>query len=236
MPNTSQETFDVASLEQPLYFPYRAYHHDAGWEKLADLGPELSLSKGYTIRAASNTNYCYLVTSGSMISLVHNPDGQLSQSAFFLRGSLFQEPSALARLPVCLSYKALDPTTLVRIASNDLKCAMMADATVFDFVMESTARKFNATQEQLRETKTLDVRARIYLMLLGLAKDCRTAEDDSWTRINLRLTQQSMSDMLGVNRVTVNTALRDLYDANVVCKIAGRYLVRDTHGFMEAVV
>lgn len=234
MPKTSQTDFKPENIDPPLHLPHRAYHKESGWEPIAALGPILSLSTGYIIYTAANPVYCYLVLSGMMGAFVEEPDEALSQSSFFLRGSMFLEPTVLSQLPAPLVYRAIEPTKLVRINRVDLKRAMMRHEGVFDFVMSAVAEKLNAAQEQVREAKTLDVRERVYLMLLGLAKDCGKQGSNGWIVIDLKLTQQSMSDMLSVNRVTVNTALQDLYDAQVVRKSNGRYAVRDPQGIISS--
>lgn len=233
MPKTSQVAFDLANIARPLYFPYRAYHNVKGWEKLVSEGPKLTLSSGFAIHSSTSPNYGYLVTSGVIGAHVRRADGSQSQTAFFLEGSMFLEPSALSQLPSNLLYQALTAAEVVRIDHDDLKAAMMRDPDVLDFVVTSITLKLNAAHEQLYETMNLDVRARIYFMLLGLAKDSGTMDDDGWIRLGFKLTQQEMSDMLGINRVTANTALQDLYDVGVVKKAAGYYLVRDTEGFTK---
>ena len=235
MPTTAQTKFSLDDLEIPCYFPYIAYKNLRHWEALRKLGPTLSLSKGYTIHTSAGATYCYLVLEGSIEALVKTRNGLINQSAFFMEGSLFQEPSALTKLPSDVTYKAITSAKVVRITRNDLKKAMMANGKVFDFVINSMTIKMNAAREQLRETKLLDVRARVYFMLLGIAATCSEAKGDGWHHLTLKLTQQQMSDMLGVNRVTVNTALQELYDANVVKKCDARYAVFDGRGMLQQV-
>ena len=233
MPTVSQDTFDPSKLDTPDYFPHYAYREPANLELLGELGPTFACSAGHVIYGHGNSNYCYMVQSGIIAATLHGLDDFSRQSALFLEGSLFLEPSALSGLPSNIAYRAVKPSKLVRISRDDLQDAMSRDPAVFKAVLTAITMKLNAAHEQLRESATLDVRARIYFMLLGIAETCSEDEGDGWHRITVQLTQQNMSDMLGVNRVTVNTALRDLYEKGVVRKQGRQYAVHDAKGILR---
>ena len=55
---------------------------------------------------------------------------------------------------------------------------------------------------------------------------------DGWHKLTFKVTQRQMSAMLGVNRVTVNTALQNLYDKGLVRKDSGYYHVLDAKGML----
>ena len=234
MPTISQDTFDPNKLDTPDYFPHYAYREPANLELLRELGPIITCSTGHVISAHGNSNYCYMVQSGIMAATLQGLDDFSRQSALFLEGSLFLEPSALSGLPSNIAYRAVQPSTLMRIDRDDLRAAMTRNPDIFETVLRAITMKLNAAHEQLRESTTLDVRARIYFMLLGIAETCSEDEGDGWHTITIRLTQQNMSDMLGVNRVTVNTALRDLYGKGVVRKQGSLYSVHDANGILHA--
>lgn len=233
MPNISQDAFDLEKLSAPSYFPCYAYRQPENRALLVGLGPVLTLSKGHVLRAKGITHHCYLVLAGLMSGTVQGADDFVCQSAFFLEGSLLLEPSALSGLPANVAFKAVEPTKLVRIASDDLKRTMAEDSRVFEAVMGSMTMKLNSAHERLRETWQLDIRARIYLLLIGIAATCSKPGEGLWRHLTLKVTQQQMSDMLGVNRVTVTTALQDLYDHDVVRKEGGYYCVLDAKGILS---
>ena len=233
MPTISQDDFDLLELETPGYFPCYAYRHPENVKLFEGLGPVLRLSRGHILRANGTAHYCYLVLSGIMAGTIHGADDSICRSAYFLEGSLLLEPSALSGLPANVAFKACEPSQLMRIKNGDLHRAMTKSPSVFEAVMQSVARKLNSAHERLRETFCLDVRARIYLMLLGIASTCGEDAGGGWRRISFKVTQQEMSDMLGVNRVTVNNALQYLYDEGLVDKVDGRYRVLDAKGMIS---
>ncbi|MBC2888509.1 Crp/Fnr family transcriptional regulator [Gordonibacter massiliensis (ex Traore et al. 2017)] len=232
MPNISNEAFSLDGVELPSDFPYRAYVMEPHWERLVGLGDEVVLERGEQLHAERDARFCYLVLDGMVGSSNPAPAGSPQHGAFFLRGSLFLESNALSGLPSDTVFTALERTTLMRIGRERMKAAMMADGDVFDLVICSLAHKFFSANERLRETERYDVRMRVYLMLLGFAKDCDEPLGDDWYRITFKLTQQMIGDMLGANRVTVNTAVRNLADEGVVDKRDGSYLVRDPKGLI----
>lgn len=238
MPSVSKRPFDASAVEGLMYFPYRVYS-DPDMKLLSLLqgdGIPVSLGKGDCIRSLDFPNDCFLVKDGTMVSFIQNPDDSLMQSAYYLQGSMFLQLSALSKMPARLAYFASEPTELIRISASKLKRMMLESDELFDSIMRSMAYKLYATREQQRGAKLLDVRERIYIMLMGFAKDVGTSRDDDWLHIGLKLTQQAMSDMLCVNRVTVNTALQDLYDAGLVKKDSGYYLIKDAVGILKSAI
>ena len=233
MPATTKPAFTAKAIERPHYFPYRNYADPQMLNApVLTHGRACTLGHGDIIRASEYPGDCFLVVSGALSSFICTTETR-TLSAYYLPGSIFLELSALAHMPAALEYVALSPCELRRISGAELKSAMMEDAAVFDRVIRSICYKMYATREQQRGAKVLDVRERIYIMLLGFAKDRGHATEDGWIAIDWKLTQQDMGTMLSVNRVTVNTALQELYQAQVVRKSSGRYHVRDTAGLLN---
>ena len=232
MPNISNEAFSLDGVELPSDFPYRAYEMEPNWERLVEIGDEVVLERGEQLHAARDADSCYLVLDGMVASSNPGPAGSPQHGAFFLRGSLFLESNALSGLPSNTVFTALERTTLVRIARERMKTAMMADGAVFGLVINSLGPKLLSANERVRETERYDVRMRVYLMLLGFAKDCNDPLGDGWHRITFKLTQQTIGEMLGASRVTVNTAIRNLVEEGIVDKRNGSYLVRDPKGLI----
>lgn len=233
MPAHPKIPFDAGALTRPHYFPYRVYSDPAalGMDALSH-GHRIQLACGERLLAAEHPGSCFLVVSGAVASYVC-AEGTSTLSAFYLPGSMFLQLSALTGMASQLEYEALEPSVLLCMKGSHLKEAMMADGDLFDRVMRSVSYKMHATREQQRGAKMLDVRERIYILLLGFAKDRGTTMEDGWTRIDWKLTQQDMGAMLGVNRVTVNNALQQLYDSALVKKHGGRYCIRDAAGILE---
>ena len=232
MPTISQDEFDIDKLEVPGYFPFYAYRHPEVIRHFNGLGPVLALSRGHVLRAKGVTRHCYLVLSGMMSGTLHGADDFACQSAYFLEGSLLLEPSALSGMPANVAFKANMPTKLMRIESSVLRQAMAEREEIFDAVTMSITAKLNSAHERLRETMKLDIRTRIYFMLIGIAATCGERMGDGWHKLTFKVTQQQMSAMLGVNRVTVNTALQNLYDKGIVRKDSGYYHVLDAKGML----
>ena len=233
MPTISNEAFRLDDIELPSDFPYRAYQLEKNWELLTDLGEQIAAPRGTMLHATSHTPYCYLVQSGLVSSSNPAKDNLPRHGAFFLQGSLFLESNALSGLPSDATFTAQEDSVLIRIDPQRLKAAMMDNGDVFDLVIGSLAHKFFSANERLRETERDDVRMRVYLMLLGFARDSNDCVGGGWHRISFKLTQQMIGEMLGANRVTVNTAIRSLGENGVVEKRGGRYCVHDPKGLIS---
>jgi CRP-like cAMP-binding protein len=48
---------------------------------------------------------------------------------------------------------------------------------------------------------------------------------DAWVAINIKITQQMIGNMLGINRITVGKVLKELKEVGVIMMVNGQYWV-----------
>ena len=215
--------------DRPTPPPYRSrvFHHMPGWEKLEPLGEHIYLSGNrYIVTPGDVAEYCYLLLEGRVISLETTAEGVEHIFNVFEPGSIFLESNVLAGYEVDVFFQTTMPCELVRIAPDILRDTMRRDEDVFQLVMDSFASKYYSAMDQLRETYNSTAVWKVYNMMVLLADGIGKPYFGDWVMIDMKITQQTISSMLGLNRITVNRALKELKDGGKLLNINGYYCVQ----------
>ncbi len=216
--------FDEFSL--PAYAS-RVFRDIPHWEAVAALGDPIYLSANhYLVRPGDPIQYCYVVKEGSVITLEITSGGDMHIFNLFEPGSLLLESNLLANYKSAIFCQTTAPTELVRIRAQQLKDGIRSDPNVMDAVFESFASKYYSAMDQLRENYNHDAKWKIYNMLMLLARNLGKPFSDEWMMIDMKITQQFICSMLGLNRVTVNRALKELKEQGSLLIVNSNYCVR----------
>lgn len=205
------EEFD--DLMAPAY-QSRLFRRMGNWERLEPLGEHIFLSGNRFVNVPGDVcRFCYLVIDGQVISLEMTEDGNEHIFNIFEQGSIFLESNALAGFYVDIHFQTTCPTELVRIPPETLKKAIREDQLIADTIQLSSASKYYSAMDQLRECYNHSAVWKIYNMFVLLAESAGKPYYGKWTMIDMKITQQFISNMLGINRITVNRALKELRES-----------------------
>ncbi len=122
----------------------------------------------------------------------------------------------------------MEACELVRISRASLAGAMAKDPAVTRFVPESISYKYYSAMDQLRENYDHDATWKLYNMLLIMADNFGAPQPDGWVQIRLKISQQMLSSLLGVNRVTVCKILKDMKEMRLIAQINGYCCIRSS--------
>lgn len=212
--------------DRPVLPPYRSrvFHHMPGWEKLEPLGEHIYLpGNHYIVTPGDPVKYCYLMLEGRAISLETTPEGVEHIFNVFEPGSIFLESNVLAGYEADVFFQTVTACELVRIEGGALKRAMCQDEDIFQLVMDSFASKYYSAMDQLRETYNREAVWKVYNMMVLLADGIGKPCFGDWVMIDMKITQQTISSMLGLNRITVSRALKELKDAGKLLIVNNGY-------------
>jgi CRP/FNR family transcriptional regulator len=214
-------------------YPSRIYRHQKGWEQLERLGDRVFYPKDHAVISPGDTlNYCFLVIKGRVASLEYTPEGAEHIFNIFEDGSIFFESNLLLDIPAAVYFQTLTTSELVRITKHKLSEAMSADCNIVNFLMESMAYKFYSAMDQLRENYNHDAMWKVYNMLMILAKNFGTKRGE-WTMINLKVSQQMLSNLLGINRITIVKVIKDLKALELIEQVNGYYCILEAKQFRK---
>lgn len=214
---------ELNDLTAPAY-QSRLFHHVGSWERLEPLGEHIYLPENrYVAMPGDVCRFCYLVMEGQVISQEMTEDGNEHIFNLFEQGSIFLESNVLAGFHVDIHFITTRPTELVRIRPDVLKKAMREDPLIADTVFLSNASKYYSAMDQLRECYNHSAIWKIYNMFVLLAESAGKPYAGGWIMIDMKITQQFISNMLGINRITVNRALKELRESGRILFINNAY-------------
>ena len=206
--------------------PYRSrfFHHMKGWERFERLGEHIYLPRNhYIVSPGEKAKYCYLVMEGRVISLELTREGTEHIFNVFEEGSIFLESNVLANYEVDVYFQTIAPTELVRITAQTLREEMLRDPEVMQMVFDSFASKYYSAMDQLRENYNHDALWKVYNMMLLLADGIGKPYYGDWIMIDMKITQQMIGSMLGMNRITVSRVLKELREKEMLLLINTAY-------------
>ena len=179
------------------------------------------------VEQESSVEYCYLLVSGIVVSTEITETGIERIYNIFNSGSLLLESNLLSSTPTTLGYKALSKAEMIKIDRKSLLSAMRESEDVMLFVMNNTADKLESAINRIRENVDHDAEWKVYNILATLAVDYGKQLGD-WIKIELKISQQVLSNMLMVNRVTVTKAINKMKEDNTVQFSNGYYYLKTT--------
>ena len=192
----------------------------------ANLLPEIQLPKNHLLYKEGDVpDHCYYIKKGIIVSFEYSPNGEEVIYNVNAEGSLVFESSVILEKEISVNFKTLVPSTLVKIPRDTLLQAITTNPSASFDVLCSLAEKFMGANEQMREFTNHSAYWKICNLLLTFAMKYGTGYDGK-VRIDLKISQQMLANMLRVNRVTVANCIRELRDADLLEQINGSYCIR----------
>jgi CRP-like cAMP-binding protein len=137
-------------------------------------------------------------------------------------GAIFGEIAVLDGLPRTADATALTDCELMVIERRDFIALMRRRADFAITLIEVLCRRLRHTTEQLEDLMFLDLPGRLAKALLHAAEDAGSVPDGK----RIMLTQQSLSEMIGVSRESVNKQLRMWSKQKLILLQRGSVVIR----------
>ncbi|GHV79350.1 hypothetical protein AGMMS49944_11410 [Spirochaetia bacterium] len=174
---------------------------------------------------------CYAVKKGCIIGYEYNEGGDERVYDVQMMGSLMLEALLFMNggrgIPSPVYFKAVKNSELIRIEKHALIREMQEDPRLTLDIIESISNKFFSAMDQLRELKCHDTEWRL-CNLLRMFSDCYGVPHDTKKIIIAeKISQQTLSNLLGVNRISITRIMKKLRDMGLVEQINGYYCITD---------
>jgi CRP/FNR family transcriptional regulator len=217
----------LISKDEDMEFPSRLLHLPRGTAFLEKLGFPKKLPKGNVfVEPGDLPKYCYVIRKGGVIGFEYAGGGDERIYNVMLPGSLLLEANLILNKPSPVYFKTIKPSELICIDRHTLLEQMNADFNLVISVIESISYKFMAAMEQVREAKCHDADWRLCSLLLMFVERYGVPYDGK-IMIREKVSQQVLSDLLGVNRITVNRIVKKLRDMELILQVNGYYCIYD---------
>jgi CRP/FNR family cyclic AMP-dependent transcriptional regulator len=183
---------------------------------------------GQLIGADQAGDRAYVVLSGTLRVHLANADGDEITLALLGPGEVVGELSLIDDDVRSATVVALEPTALLTIDRRTYTEATHRLPSLVDNLIRILAQRLRRANAQVLALATLDVPGRVARQLLLLADVYGRPASGGGVRIELRLTQQDLADLVGATRVRVNQALgRMRRDEAIAIDALRRFVVND---------
>jgi CRP/FNR family transcriptional regulator len=208
-------------------YPTRLLYLPGGAERLAELGAMRHFKKDAVIAQQDEIpKYCYVVVSGRLISFEYSDRGNQRVYNFLEKSAVILDANLLMNTPAPVAFRAATPTDLACIDRPTLLKAMVEDPAVSFDIIRSISIKFLSAMDQVRESGAHNASWKIANLLLIFA-DQYGVPYEGRILIRHQLSQQVISDLLGLNRITTVNIVKTLMGMGLIERINGYYCIRD---------
>lgn len=198
-----------------------------GIKRLEKLGECKTFEKNtILVRQQEKPSYCFVVKKGKVAAIEFTPEGEEIVFNVNEANSVILEEDVLFGWESQVEFKVIRKAELVCIKRADLMNAIMSDPEVAMDIIQSVSTKFLAAMEQVRNMSYRNSEWRICDLLLIYA-EFYGVEYDGKILIREKISQQVMSNLLGINRITTVRGIKKLKDMGLLEQINGLYCIRD---------
>ena len=217
--NTAVQMPHANFVSRLLYLP-------RGISRLEKLGQRKVFPKNHMlVQAGTKPTYCYIVKTGRVAAFETTVTGEERIYNFNESNSVLLEGNLLFDQESAVNFKTVQPSELVCITKEMLLKGIAHDPQLSMDIMESLSTKFLSAMEQVRHTNFHNAGWKICDLLLIFAEHYGVPYDGK-ILIKEKISQQLLSNLLGINRVTAVRAIKDLKEMALIEQINGYYCIR----------
>jgi CRP/FNR family transcriptional regulator len=169
---------------------------------------------------------CFTIVSGAVKISAYHPDGREAVMAVLGPGDIFGELSLFEQAARSADAAAIEDTELLSLDSAAVTEAITAHPQLGLSLLRVLGRRLRLTNEALQDIAFFDVPGRVARRLADLA-EAHGVQQAEGTLIDLPLSQESLAQMVGATRESVNKALSTLRRRGLVDRVGRRYVVTD---------
>jgi CRP/FNR family transcriptional regulator len=214
-------------------YPTRLLYLTQGTKRLEELGILRHFPKNFVIIEPDEVpRYCYIVKKGRVITFEFTPTGEERVYNFMEEGSILLEANMLRELPAQVFFRTTVPTDLVCIEREELIQAMKDDFQLTMDIIIALSDKFFSSMDQIRQECSHNAKWKFCNLLLIFA-DRYGQKYDGKVLIHEKVSQQMLSNLLGINRITAVRIVKELKELRLIEQINGFYCIRNVDKLKE---
>lgn len=188
--------------------------------RLLALAPARSFADGQFVQHQGDPGDAFwAVMAGHVLVGRYAEDGGFTAFGVIGPGDMFGELAFFTGIPRQADAVASGPARLVAIDRPLLRRLMQEDVGWAELLLRSLGRQLAVSLDIIDADRRLSVAERLVRLLRAMAAD---GPDGA----SVRATQQQLADLLGVSRVTLGAALRDLAARGLVEPGYGRIALK----------
>jgi len=188
-------------------------------EDLEDLGAQLRMQKvkkgDVLFRKGSEGTTLYIIQEGAIKIVLPSRLGDERIVALFSKGDFFGEMALLDGMPRSADAVAIKPSALLLLNRRDFFQFLKKSDAAMETILTSLSMRLRKADDLLEETSFLNIPARLAKTLLEIGETFGH-EDGEALKIDLKLSQKELADMVGATRESINKELRVLREKGLI--------------------
>lgn len=205
-------------------------------EKFSGLGKPVAFAKGDMItQAGCCPTCCYYMLEGRAMAFEYTGTMDERYYHFSDAGSLVLEANILLEQETKVSLVAITDVKARAIIREELLDVLRIDSDLALELMTSLSYKFMSAMDQVREATQCNVSWKVCNLLLMFAERYGVPYDGKLL-IKEKISQQMMANLLGVNRITMVRAIKELREMGFVEQVNGFYCIRDKERMQDFMI
>jgi CRP/FNR family cyclic AMP-dependent transcriptional regulator len=168
----------------------------------------------------------FAIVSGMVRICATSDEGKEIVLGILSEGDLFGEISLLDGLQRAADAVAMTNCSVLVLTRQDFLEHLSADKNFALGLMRSLARRLRATDSQVEDAAFLSIPGRIAKRLLHLARDYG-GKTSAGTRIQFKLSQQELANLVGVSRESVNRIIVGWDEEGLLGRDGRHFVIRD---------
>jgi len=170
--------------------------------------------------------HIYVIVSGRLKAITSGNTGRQATFSVMGAGEVFGEVALLDDQPRSATITALEKCELLTIGRAEFLHFLERAPTAAVALLRVLAGRLRRLSEKVEDGASLEVVGRLAKQLLRLANRYGKKELDG-IRIDLKLSQQDLGDMVGATRESVNKQLRAWVEEGLIHKRGGNLVLCD---------
>jgi len=169
---------------------------------------------------------CFVIVSGTVKISAFHPEGREAVLAVLGPGDIFGELALFGQSERSADATAIEDAELLSLDADSLNGAIANHAQIGTALLHVLGQRLRQSNEAFQDIAFFDVPGRVARRLADLA-DAHGTEQTEGVMIDVALSQESLAQMVGATRESVNKALALLKRRGLVARVGRRYIVSD---------
>ncbi len=174
----------------------------------------------------------FVILRGRVKTVASGGEGRNAAFSIMGPGEVFGEVAVLDGQPRSATIAALEPCELVLIQRNDFFHFLERAPRAAIKLLEVLARRLRRLSQRVEDTTFLEVPGRLAKQLVRLSEQYGQQHGTN-VRIELKLSQQELGDLVGATRESVNKQLRAWVSDGIVEQSGGKLVIVDVDALRD---
>lgn len=196
-------------------------------EKLINIGEKILFKKNENLYdAGDKIDNVYILVKGKMLVITDYMNGSSIYEFILVPNCVITEMCVVNDIVSPSTFKCIENSEIIKISKDTLEEVLNTDNNITKYLYRVTSNLLYRFMIQAREYATLNAQERIVNILIEFAEEFGHNSNGK-IKITYKISQQFISNLVGVKILTTARILKNLKEENIVDYNNGYYYIKD---------